>query len=181
MFVKRILAAGAFVVATAFAASAADIPMTPVAPPPPPPPAPVFDWSGPYAGISGGYVNYFGFPGYSLNVFSQAGYNFVRGGFLAGFEVQGGLHFNPPVFGPTAEVDLNARVGFVLGERVVLYTEAGIGHVFLVPTNIWTAGGGIEFGVGQAASLFLEAKARGDINIGWCCGLELQTGLNWHM
>ena len=72
MSMKRTLAAGA-----------ADLPTIPTAPPPPPAPvAPAFDWAGPYVGAYGGAI-------LSPTVGQagiQAGFNIVRGGFLAGIE-----------------------------------------------------------------------------------------------
>jgi opacity protein-like surface antigen len=176
MFLKRTLAASMLVVASAAAAGAADLPTIPVAPAPPPPPvamAPSFDWSGPYVGAYGGAV--FNSPTY-YQAGIQAGYNFTRGNFLAGIEGQAGADFSG---GTAFEADVNARVGGILGERVLLYAEAGVGLITGTPTYIWTAGGGMEVAVGNAASVFAEAKAVGAFT-GGCCALLVQGGLNWH-
>jgi hypothetical protein len=47
------------------------------------------------------------------------------------------------------------------------------------PTYLWTAGAGMEVAVGNAASVFAEAKAVGNFT-GGCCALAVQGGLNWH-
>ena len=168
MFLKRTLAAGAIVVASAASAYAADIPMAPVAPPPPPAPvAPVFDWAGPYAGVYGGF--FFG-PGL-IQTGVQAGYNFVSGGFLAGIEASAGAVISG---GIGFEGTLNARLGAILGSRVLLYAEAGFGYIVPPGAFLISVGGGAEFAVGQSASVFAEAKWYGG-------GITVQGGLNWHL
>jgi opacity protein-like surface antigen len=176
MNLKRTIAAGALVLMSAVGAIAADIPapiaVTPPPPPPPAPMAPAFDWSGPYVGAYGGYV----FGGVWIQAGVQAGYNMVRGNFLAGLEAQAGAAF---LGGTVAfEGNLNARLGFVLGSRFLLYGEAGLGIVIPAPVYLWSAGGGLEIGLGTSASLFAEAKVVGAFGGG--IGYSVQGGLNWH-
>ena len=64
-------------------AMAADLPTVPTVGAAPPA-APVFGWAGPYAGASGGYDTVLTSGFYGV----QFGCNFVRGGFLAGAEVE---------------------------------------------------------------------------------------------
>ena len=176
MNIRRILTAGALAIATTFTAAtanAADIPMAPVAPPPPPPPAPVFDWAGGYGGIYGGAsvgVGLFGHVG------AQVGYNFVSGGFLAGIEGQAGALIAGGGVGFDGRV--NARLGAILGDKVLLYAEAGAGIWWPVALP-YTFGGGIEIAVGQSASIFAEAKGYGLFG-GGCCGIIGEGGINWH-
>ena len=116
-------------------------------------------------------------PWQGNNVFrtSQGGYNFVRGPLLIGAEAQLGALYDTTTF--AFEAALNVRLGAVLGERLLVYTEAGVG--LLAGTTIYTAGGGVEIGVGQSLSVFAEAKAVG--TIGGPFGTYLvQGGINWH-
>lgn len=174
MFLKRTLAAGAILIGTAIAANAADLPTVPSAPPPPPPmAAPAFDWSGMYFGAYGGVlVPIF----YEAGV--QAGVNMVRGNFLVGGEAQLGVGFLPG-FGVDAFV--NGRLGFILGQRVLLYGEAGIGAVVLPGfTPLWTAKGGIELALGTRASVFAEAGIVGAFGPVTPVGRVIQIGINMH-
>lgn len=170
MLFKRTLAAGAFVLAAATAASAADLgPIVVSAPPPPPPPT--FSWDGPYVGAYAGYL--IG-PGV-VQIGAQAGYNFVSGGFLAGIELQAGALISG---GVAFEGNANARLGAILGGNFLLYAEAGLG-VILPGGVTWTAGGGGEVAVGSNVSLFAEVKALGVFG-GGCCIVTVQGGVNWH-
>lgn len=172
MFLKRTLLAGTVVLATAVAANAADIPMMPEPMTPEPMmPAPSFSWGGAYVGAYGGYL--LG-PG-AAQAGAQAGYNFVSGGFLAGIEVQAGALF----IGPAFEGNVNVRAGALLGDSVLLYAEAGLGTIGLV-SYTYTFGGGAEFAVGTATSLFIEAKGFGILS-GSCCAITVQGGLNFHL
>jgi len=184
MFKRRILAAGvagALLVAGAVSANAADLPTLPAAPPPPPPApvAPAFDWSGPYVGAYGGAILYPpGDPIYQIG--AQAGFNFQRGAFLVGAEAYGEYRLSTG-FGNHWSAGANARAGAVLGERFLLYGEAGVGYVFQGGGfPVWTAGGGVEVGLGRAASIFAEAKAIGTFT-GFCCGTQIQGGVNFHI
>lgn len=173
MIFKRILIAGAFVVGTAAAASAADLPTPPMAPPPPPPmAAPAFDWSGLYFGANGG-VFYTGsiYP----SVGAQVGFNMVRGSFLFGVEAQAGVIF---AGGIAPEIYLNGRLGFILGDRVLLYGEAGVGFI-VGPGPVWDAGGGVEIGVRDTLSVFAEAKVVGSFG-GGLAGYSITGGVNFH-
>jgi len=178
MPIKRILAAGALVLSGAVAASAADLPTIPAPPPPPATPvAPAFDWSGPYVGAYGGAILFPpGDPIYQVGL--QGGFNFVRGRFLVGAEAYGEYRISSG-FGNHWSAGVNGRVGAVLGERVLVYGEAGAGWAQPVGA-VWTAGGGVELGLRDSLSLFTEVKAIGTFN-GFCCGTQIQAGLNWHI
>lgn len=186
MFTRRILAAGvagALLVAGAVSANAADLPTLPAAPPPPPPApvAPAFDWSGPYVGAYGGAIFNDPFdPIYQVGL--QAGFNFVRGRFLGGAEAYAEYRISSG-FGNHWSAGANARAGALLGERALLYGEAGAGYVFtLGGFPVWTAGGGVEVGLGRAASIFAEVKAINTFGGGPATrGLQAQAGLNWHI
>jgi len=182
MLMKRTLAAGALVLASAVAASAADLPTIP-APPPPPPTAvaPAFDWSGPYVGAFGGGI--FNDPFDPIwQVGLQAGFNMQRGSFVVGAEAYAEYRFSTG-FGNHWSAGANARVGAVLGERVLVYGEAGAGYVFTAGGfPVWTAGGGVELGLGEAMSLFTEVKAINTFGGGPATrGTQIQAGLNFHI
>ncbi|MCC6735351.1 MAG: hypothetical protein IT534_04405 [Bauldia sp.] len=170
--VASALVAGASVL-VAGTASAAEVgpinlPATPPAVPLPPPPG--FSFAGPYVGA------YFGrlVAESAFQAGLQGGFNFLRGPFLVGAEAQLGAAFGG---GFAFEADLNARLGFVLGERFLVYGEGGIGYISGVP--VYTAGGGVEIGVGQSFSVFGEAKALGPLG-GPILSLTVQAGINWH-
>lgn len=182
MLFKRLAVAGAFLLAGAAAAAAADLPTIPPAPPPPPPApaAPAFDWSGPYIGAYGaGIFNPPGDPIIPVGV--QADFNFVRGAFLVGAEVYGEYRFWDN--GNHWAAGANARLGAVLGERLVVYGEAGVGWVnALGGFPVWNAGGGLEIALGRNMSLFTEVKAIAPFNAGpGALGIQVQGGLNFHL
>lgn len=178
---------GLTALATAFAfnsAAAADVPPITTVPPPSvvvTPAAGGFDWSGPYFGLVTGAEFEIGF-GY-LNAIAgvQAGYNFVAGGFLFGVEGQALLQMigaDPGL--PRGEFNANLRAGALLGDSALLYAEGGgllqvgLGGLLL------TAGGGVEFAVSQAATIFGEAKAVFEPGFGFL-GTQFQAGVNFHI
>ncbi len=124
MFLKRILAAGAFVVASAVAANAADIPpMTPPPPPPMAPPAPIFDWSRslcrrlwrlPLRSRASSR------PACRLATTSPAAASSPALRRKTGAVIGGGVGF---------EGNVNARVGALLGYKLLVYGEGGVGWV----------------------------------------------------
>jgi hypothetical protein len=198
-----VLIAGGFAVsAPALAADVVPIvaPVEVVAPPPPP----AFSWNGPYVGVFGvGLI----FPACEEEIKSgasslseqeyccwdipniygagaQLGFNVVRNSFLIGAEVQVGAVFPPYFEGPLFAVAANARAGFILGEKVLLYAEAGIGTTVNPEIRFTTVGGGVEFGIGDRLSLFGEVKAvmfpDGPIG-GHDRAIMGQIGLNIHL
>ncbi len=174
MFLKRTLVAGLVVAATTVAANAADLtPLAPAPMAPQPMMSPTFSWGGPYVGAYGGYL--FVGPGYG-QAGAQAGYNFVSGGFLAGLEVQAGALIQS---GIAFEGNLNARAGVILGSKLLLYGEGGLGWIPASSNFTYTFGGGAELAVGTALSVFAEGKAFGVLG-GTCCGVVVQAGINWH-
>ncbi len=166
--------AGSALIATG--AMAAD----PILPAPPPvvaapPPAPGFDWAGPYVGAQAGVFLQGGFD--SWTNFVQAGYNVVFNRVLVGVDGQLGHYF---VFSPFATLELfgalNVRLGGLATDQVVPYAEAGLLYDFGAGL-FWTAGGGLEFAVGNAVSLFGEAFG---LFAGGYVGTQIQFGVNWH-
>ena len=157
---------------TATGAIAADLPQAPtVVAPPPPMAAPAFAWGGVYIGAYGGVFVDPGIEGFQAGV--QAGLNRLVGArFAVGVEAQLGWFL-----GEGFEANLNGRAGLVVGSRMLLYGEAGVGIVGGTPT--WTAGGGLEFGIGQAISLFAEAKALLTFPANYE-GTTIQAGVNFH-
>lgn len=105
---KRILFAGAFGLAVAGPALAADLP--PAAPPPPqapatyvPPPAPVYNWAGIYIGLNGGYA--FGNSEWSAASSFVGTGNFNVSGGLVGGTIGANFQSGQFVFGVEGDVD----------------------------------------------------------------------------
>jgi hypothetical protein len=133
---------------------------------------PAFDWSGMYFGVYGGWISLgAGQAG------AQVGFNMQRGSFVAGLELEAGAIFAGGAF--SYEVEADARLGFVLGERFLLYGLAGVGF-FGTAGAYWAAGGGAEIAIRDALSVFAEGKAIGAFGGGGIAGYIVQGGLNWH-
>lgn len=128
------------------------------------------DWSGLYFGTLGGWSTTFGLSEFGV----QVGYNFAWDRFVAGLEIE---TTHPGAGGALINASLNARAGYAVGDRVLVYGEAGIGEWLFVPT--YTLGGGVEFAVGDQMSLFAEAKAQGFIG-GGIFGTVIRGGVNVH-
>jgi hypothetical protein len=199
--VTALIAGGFALTAPALAADVLPIvaPVEVVAPPPPP----AFSWSGPYVGVFG--IGLF-FPAceeqvkavstlseeeyccwdipniYGLG--AQFGFNIVRNNFLIGAEVQAGAVFPEFWDGPLFAVAANARAGFILGEKLLVYAEAGVGTTIDPQILFTTIGGGVELGIGDRLSLFGEVKAvlfpNGPI-AGHDRATMVQIGLNIHL
>lgn len=167
---KSIIVAAVGVAMSATVAKAADSVM-PAPPPPPPPPAPAFDWSGPYIGAFAGvfFDPPFAFDSFEAGV--QAGYNFVFNNFLVGAEIEAGAFFLGAV-APLVSGDV--RAGVLVGQDSVIYGTLG-----LLWPGLWTAGGGVEFAVSDAVSVF------GEVETYWTfapsfAGTSLRAGVNFH-
>ena len=193
MFLKRTLVAGAFVVATAFAATAADIPAAPPAPPPAPPAAPAFSFDGGYFGAHGGAL--VGNPGLPpgtipIRLGLQGGYNITFGKILAGIELSAITIAVPGFFGPgfgdAYGLAVTGRIGFLVGERLVVYGELGPGACFpgAGPCGAFVrllAGGGVEFMVTPGISVFAEALGNFSLPLGGPFrGTLVTVGVNLH-
>jgi outer membrane immunogenic protein len=166
-------AAAALFSTAAFAADPVYAPMTPAAPMA----APAFDWSGPYVGAVAGIYGLIGTNYMYSGV--QFGYNFMfRGNMIAGFEVE-----TTHIMYPLAYVNaaLNGRLGVVVGDRVLLYGEAGIGTHLISPIGLFTVAGGIEVAVTNAISVFGEVKKVWAIAGGLVpYGGTFEAGVNFH-
>ena len=182
---KRFLVAGAFVVGTTLAAAAADLPSPPpVAPAAPPPPmaSPAFDWSGPYIGVYGSFLANFAGPAYGVGAGVQAGFNIQRGSFVVGLELQAGVIYDITFGAFGFDPQLNARLGFAVGERALVYAEGGAGAIIasgVGTTPFWTAGGGLAFAIRDPMTAFGEVKVLAPFGGGGMIYI-FQAGLNWH-
>ena len=191
MFVKRTIVASAFVVGSAVAANAADIPMvvTPVV-------APECiceegaDWGGFYVGVLADlqFVSTGGpyFPWVGGGV--RAGYNFDLGNFVVG--VEGTLEYSGtvPGFGIRAvEAIAVARAGFeIAGGNALVYAAAGGGSLwnltFLVQAPFWTAGGGIEAMMSDRLSIRADYRFQGFPGFGpGFNSHNFSVGMNFHL
>lgn len=158
---KRILLAGTFALGVAGPALAADLPQAPPVPQAPaayvPAPPPVYDWSGIYVGVNGGYAfgdSSWGAPASTSNfdingglVGGTLGANFQSGQFV--FGIEGDIDWTditgsaacPAVAGITCQTSndwlstVRGRVGYAF-ERVLVYGTAGgaFGDVKSAPT-----------------------------------------------
>jgi outer membrane immunogenic protein len=176
--VKRILIAGAFVLAVGGQALAADLP-PPVAPPPQAPAtyvpttAPLYNWSGIYLGINGGYAvaqSIWGaFPLFPPGPFSMDGFqvggtigaNYQWGHFVLGIEGDGDWAKQS---GTISRSDwlatVRGRAGYAF-DRILFYATGGAapgnrqvrlggGFPFSSTTQIgWTIGAGVEVALSQ--------------------------------
>ena len=158
----------------ATAAMAADLPTPPVAAAPPPLPmaAPGFNWDGFYVGAFGGTWYCVAVP---IELGLHVGYNFVPGRMLFGAEAGVGMLFPGAPFSVAAR----GRIGFVVGDRVLLYGVAGIEKIFVPVSLFWTAGGGAELALGDRLSLFCEAGVIAAFG-GGLVQLVVRGGLNFH-
>ena len=175
MNLKRTIAAGALVLMSAAGTQAADVvgPIAITLPPPPPPMTLAFDWSGPYVGAFGGFV----FNGVWYQAGIQAGHNMVRGNFLAGLEAELGAAFGGAL---AFEGYANARLGYILGSRILVYGEAGVGGILPGGGFFWNAGAGLEIAVGQSLSLFAEGNVLFAAPAVYS-GVAVQGGINWRI
>ena len=159
--------AGSVMIATG--AMAADVPPLVVAAPPPPPiAAPAFDWGGLYVGAHGGGSQGVGEFG------GQVGYNVVNGNFLFGAEASIGVWWDEE-FSPV-HVALTARGGFLVGDNLLVYGEAGFWRYLAFANDCPCAifGLGAEYAISNSLSIFAEAKTLTEVY--W-----LQIGINWHL
>ena len=108
---KRILLAAAFALAIGGPARAADLPPPPGPAPKAPsvylPAAPVYNWSGVYLGINGGY----GFGTSNWNAPTGSTGNFNTNGFLAGATLGANYQTGAFVFGVEGDIDWNNLSG----------------------------------------------------------------------
>jgi len=175
----RLLAATAIATAAVSAASAADLPMR-AAPPAVPfvAAAPIFTWTGFYAGVNAGY----GWSDDDNDTIAladeddngcsvggaQVGYNYQIGSFVVGLE--GDIQYAD--FGREGAFDLDnngeedgvfessdwfgtvrARAGVALGQALIYGTG---GFAFADDSNGWTAGGGLEYALTNNLSAKIE-------------------------
>ena len=103
----------------------------------------------------------------------------MNGRFVFGPEIQIGAIFLDE---PWWAVAANLRAGVVLGERVLVYAEAGIGTTIDPNILFTTLGGGVEIGLGERLSIFGEAKGVWLPDAGNAfVGTMIQVGLNFHL
>lgn len=165
------------------AAAAADLPVVVAVAPPAPPPT--FDWGGAYVGVHLGFWDQIDceiFECDALEPGVQVGYNFVNGNILYGVEGTVGVWWQPwnsgvsPLF-----FTLSGRGGFLLGDKVLLYLEAGIWGYLINGPSALIAGAGVEFALTNSLSVFGEAKVFKTFGDPVFPAIWLQAGVNWHI
>ena len=107
----------------------------------------------------------------------QVGYNLVRGRILVGAELAGGIAVAAPV---VFTVSANARLGFLLGNRALLYGLAGVEYAFAPAPLFWTARGGVEYALNDRFSVFGEAGVVGIFGGGIGPFITFRAGVNLH-
>jgi len=165
------------------AAGAADLPVVVAVAPPAPPPT--FDWGGAYVGVHLGLWDEFDCEIRECDALEpgvQAGYNFVNGNILYGVEGTIGVWWTPwnggasPLF-----FTLSGRGGFLVGDKLLVYAELGIWGYFINGPSALIAGGGVEYALTNALSVFGEAKVFRPFGGPLGTGIWLQAGVNWHI
>lgn len=107
-----------------------------------------FDWQGFYDGVFGGGFDLTGSPWGIVG--GWIGYNFTIGDrMVAGVEGEGLYYLDGS---SDWEVFLNARLGYLVTDNVLLYKIAGIGR-FSDGDSIYQVGAGAEFAVTDAITL----------------------------
>jgi hypothetical protein len=142
--------------------------------------ATVPDWNGLYVGGYGGVLFVPGGSGGAMATGAQFGFNFVRGSFVGGFEVQPGAI---EVTGTAAALILfNARAGFLAGQRAMVFGEAGLLMIPGLAGIGISAGAGVEFGLNNHLSASFELKGLSGLSPGppLFDAYLIQWGLNWH-
>jgi len=141
--------------------------------------APGFSWAGPYIGIAGRSVVCITIcvvsNTYELGL--RAGTNIVRGRFLGGVSGELGVYYDT-VLGAYFYAEANARAGVLLGERAVLYAQAGAG--FLEGPYL-TAGGGLEFALNERISIYGEFMPQWYMPGFFGPDLRYGLGVNFHL
>lgn len=158
-------------VLTITGAMAADLPplAAVAAPPPVAAAAPAFDWDGVYFGAyTQAFVAPFGFPLIGVYV----GYNIVRGGVIAGIEVEAGLALTGAFEG-----QLQGHLGAAMGQRGLVYASLGTGWSGIA---FWSYGAGLAVGVGESISIFAEVGQWRSFGGATVSTPLLSIGVNWH-
>ncbi len=106
------------------------------------------DWNGGYAGVFGGS----GFSGSDVIYGAWGGYNARLQDFVLGAEAE--IYGYRP---SQADAFAKVRLGYVTNESLMLYSTLGVGACLTCATNLWLGGIGMEYNLGGATSLRLEA------------------------
>ena len=136
-------------------------------------------WAGVYVGVFGGGLNGIGGGGLP-EVGGQFGFNFVRGSFVGGAEVEFALLLSTT--GSALLPFRLARAGFLAGQSILIFATLGTTVAVLpAPEFYWTAGGGIEIGMTNHLSAAFEVRAQ-SLAIGAPAvdAITYTFGLNWH-
>jgi opacity protein-like surface antigen len=127
------------------------------------------NWDGFYVGVTGSYYAPAGVGEFA----GVAGVNFMPSeSFLIGVEARAGFYF---LAATGIDASLSARAGFVAGDALVYGTVGGWYDVTSGGPVYPYAGGGVEFMVGDSASIRFQGVyylTSGNFEVG--------TGLLWH-
>lgn len=123
---------------------------------PAPPPTPVYDWTGGYAGIAGGFgeARGGGFSDSDLVYGVFAGYNHQAGNMVFGGELElGSGNFSVAGVGLDYLARIKGRVG-VAQDNVLVYGVGGVAYASLTNASDWGYFGGIGVEVGMGNNWF---------------------------
>jgi outer membrane immunogenic protein len=147
-------------------ASAADLPRRSAAVAPAPVVAPVFTWTGFYAGLNAGLINGrdLGASESSFTVGARVGFDYQVGALVVGVLADAdysGLDVNG--FQTRFVGQLNARVGFLAQPSLLLYatggyTYADVDMAGISYANGWNVGAGVEYRINANWSTFVEYR-----------------------
>lgn len=171
MRLGKVILGAAMSAMVATSAIAADLPTVGTAPPPPPPMATHFGWDGKYLGV----FTMASIPFYPTLVLGGTfGWNMVRGNLVAGAEIDAFVGAIPTFF---AGAHAHGRLGFLVGDRAMLYGLAGVGWSGL---PFWSYGGGVEFALRDTKSIFVDVAQWRPFGGGPPPAIIVNAGINFH-
>ena len=147
-------------------ASAADLPRRSAAVAPAPVVAPVFTWTGFYAGLNAGFITAKdqGVNDSSFTVGARFGFDYQVGSLVVGVLADAdysGLDVNGLESRFVGQV--NARVGFLAQPSLLLYATGGYSYVDINAAGVsyangWNVGAGVEYRINANWSTFVEYR-----------------------
>ena len=144
--------------------------------PPPVEAAMTSDWTGGYIGVQGSLLRD-STAANSAAIDIVLGADFQTDMFLVGGRIWGGWTQSLSGGGGNWDYGVEGRSGFVAG-NALLYAALG-DQSYASGTNYWTAGLGVEFSMGDSASLDLEYKHLWPGSGATATADQLLAGLHW--
>jgi opacity protein-like surface antigen len=145
--------------------------------PPPPAAAMTSDWTGGYIGLQGS-LSRDSSAANSAAIDVVLGADFQTDMFLVGGRIWGGWTQSISGGGGNWDYGVEGRAGFVAGDMALLYGAIG-DQSYASGVNFWTAGVGVEFKMGDSASLDLEYKHLWPGSGATLTSDQVLAGLHW--